>query len=81
MNTKDEIKAEYDEMMAELDAWEAKAEHATDEKYADFRTKRSSLRSQWEELKDDTDEAWDKVKDSFKKSLDELKEEFREFGD
>ncbi len=81
MNTKNEIREEYEEMMAKLDEWEHRAEHATDEKYAEFRNKRHSLRAEWEEFKDDTDEAWDKVKDGFRKALDELKEEYRQMTD
>lgn len=76
MDTKDEIKTEYEELMEKIDRWEKSVEDASDDKYADVKRKRDTLRSAWEEAKDTADDAWDGVKAGVRKSLDELKEAY-----
>ncbi len=80
MDTKNEIKEEYEELMEKIDLWERDATDASDPRYVEVKRKRDTLRSMWEEVKDTADDAWDGVKDGVRKGLNELKEAFNDIA-
>lgn len=81
MDTKDDLKQEYDELMVKLDLMEKEARDPSDSNREELFNKRDEVKSKWEMIKDASGDAWDEAKDGFKLALDELREAYNDVTD